>query len=203
MGTDNKIKGIFFDFDGVITIEKNGTPTMVAYISEKMELPFDKVNAEYRKFNNDLLLGNITHRDMWEQFCNAVGKDISYSVLEESFLNITLDQHMIKLIRELKEKYYIGMITDNKADRIEAVINNTELKDLFDFVVISANVHSQKTEEAIFKYVLKESGFKADECIFIDNTGENLKIPDKMGFKTILFDDANRNYEEVEKKVLG
>ena len=28
------LKGIFFDFDGVITLEKQGTPPTIAYIAE-------------------------------------------------------------------------------------------------------------------------------------------------------------------------
>ena len=56
MSRKEQIKGIFFDFDGVITVEKYGTPTMVAYISEKTGLSYDKVDLEYRKYNKDLLL---------------------------------------------------------------------------------------------------------------------------------------------------
>ena len=199
MDESAQVKGIFFDFDGVITVEKKGTPTMVAYISEKTGLPYDRVETEYRKFNKDLLMGNITHKDMWEPFCRAVGQDIDYEILERSFLNMTLDRQIINLIREYRKKYLIGMITDNKTDRIEAVIENTELKGLFDAVIISANVHAQKTEEKIFLEALKESGLRADECVFIDNSAANLVVPEKMGFRTIFFDDAKRDYTELLK----
>ena len=50
---------LYIDFDGVITVEKYGTPTMVAYISEKTGLSYDKVDLEYRKYNKDLLQGRI------------------------------------------------------------------------------------------------------------------------------------------------
>ena len=193
----HQIKGIFFDFDGVITCEKNGTPTMVAYISEKTNLPYDEVDAAYRKYNTDLLRGNITHKDMWEPFCKAVGRELDYEILEKSFLNMTLDQKMITLIRDLKKKYLIGMITDNKADRIESIIKNTELNGLFDVVIISANVRCQKTEEKIFEEALKQSGLQASECVFVDNTAINLVAPGKMGFHTIFFDDEKRDYAEL------
>ena len=29
------IKGLFFDFDGVITMEKEGSPTIISYISNE------------------------------------------------------------------------------------------------------------------------------------------------------------------------
>ncbi len=197
-----KIKGLFFDFDGVLTVEKYGTPTMIAYISEKTGLPYKKVDIEYRKYNEDLLRGKITHKAIWHSFCEAVGMDIDHTVLEESFLNVTLDRHMITLIRKYKQKYLIGMITDNKADRIDTVIKKTELNGLFDVVIISANVHARKSEKKIFHEALSGSGLKAEECFFIDNTKDNLIVPNEMGFKTYFFDDAKRDHSDLESVLL-
>ncbi len=197
------IKGIFFDFDGVITCEKNGSPTMIAYISKTMDIPYEKVEEAYLRYNDDLLWGNITHKDMWQSFCKEIGRDIGMDVLESSFYNMTLDQNMIHMIRDYKKKYLIGMITDNKADRIDAIINNTELKGLFDVVIISANVRSRKTEEKIFKEALDKSGLAADECVFIDNTAANLVVPEKMGFTTVLFDDEKRDYNVIRTCIAG
>ena len=189
------IKGIFWDFDGVITTEKMGSPTITSYISQYTGLPYDLVNTEYRKFNNDMLYGKITHQDMWSAFCEAIGREVPYEILSEAFLNVKLDSKVIDIIRECKKKYLVGMITDNKADRMEAILENTELKGLFDVVIISANVHSRKTEERIFEEALNQSGLVAAECVFIDNTLENLDAPNRMGFKTVFFDDEKRDYD--------
>jgi len=192
-----KIKGMFFDFDGVITLEKNGTPTMISYIAKETNIPYEVIDSVYRKYNKDLLLGNITHEEMWESFCDAVGKNIDYKVLEESFLNITLDKKMIRYIIEKREEYLIGMITDNKADRINAIINQTELNGLFDIIIISADVHSRKSDKKIFEEALRQSGLPAKECVFIDNTLSNLVIPKEMGFLTVFFDDEKRELDEL------
>lgn len=193
------IKGIFFDFDGVITMEKEGSPTMISYISKKTGIPSKQIEDAYYKRNKKLLYGELTHKKMWEDFCKEIGSDIDYRLLEESFLNVTLDQQIINYINENKEKYLIGMITDNKADRIDSIINNTALKGLFDVVIISANVHSRKSEEKIFREALEQSGLEAQECVFIDNTRSNLEVPNKMGFTTIFFNDENRDYSQLYK----
>ena len=142
------LKGIFFDFDGVITLEKQGTPPIIAYIAETTGLPTTAVEKAYRRHNRALLMGEVTHPDMWQQFCEELETEIDYDILTGAFLNITLDQAVVGCIRELKEKYLIGMITDNKVDRIETILREKELESLFDVVVISAEVHSWKTEEA-------------------------------------------------------
>lgn len=195
------IRGIFFDFDGVITVEKMGTPTIVSYIAKETDLPAERVETAYRRHNKLLLHGDITHEDMWCLFCEELGKDIAYSVLTDSFLNVTIDQALIAYIKELKENYIIGMITDNKVDRIETILAKTELKNLLDVVVISAGVHAQKTEPRIFEDALRKTKLNPMECVFIDNTATNLEVPSKMGFKTILFDDDKRNIAEFKDRL--
>lgn len=191
------LKGIFFDFDGVITLEKQGTPPTIAYIAEATGLLAEAVEKAYRRHNRALLMGEVTHPDMWQQFCEELETDIDYDILKGAFLNITLDREVVGYIRELKEKYLIGMITDNKVDRIETILKEKGLEELFDVVVISAQVHSGKTEERIFEEALKRSNLKPQECVFIDNTAQNLEIPAKMGFRAVYFDDEKRDLTEL------
>ena len=197
MDKQQMIKGLFFDFDGVITVEKQGSPTIISYISKETNIPYETINNAYCKHNHDLLYGNITHKDIWKQFCEDIGFSLDYQMLERAFMNITIDKKMLQYIKDRRDNYLIGMITDNKADRIKTIVNNTELKDLFDVIIISADVHSRKSESKIFEEALKQSGLKAEESIFIDNTASNLKIPSEMGFTTIYFDDEKRDYSSL------
>ncbi len=193
------IKGVFFDFDGVITLEKQGTPPIIAYIAETTGLPATAVEKAYRRHNRALLMGEVTHPDMWQSFCEELETEIDYDILTGAFLNITLDQAVVGCIRELKEKYLIGMITDNKVDRIETILKEKGLEELFDVVVISAQVHCGKTEEKIFEEALKRSGLEPQECVFIDNTAQNLEVPARMGFRTVYFDDEKRDLAELRE----
>ncbi|WP_155829882.1 MULTISPECIES: HAD-IA family hydrolase [unclassified Butyrivibrio] len=197
MDKQQMIKGLFFDFDGVITMEKQGSPTIISYISKVTNIPYEMVNNAYCKHNHDLLYGSITHKDIWKQFCEDIGYSLDYQVLESAFMNITIDKKMLQYIKDRHDHYLIGMITDNKADRIKTIVSNTELKELFNVIIISADVHSRKSERKIFEEALKQSGLKAEECIFIDNTASNLKIPSEMGFTTIYFDDEKRDYSSL------
>ena len=191
------IKGLFFDFDGVITMEKEGSPTIISYISKETGISYETIENAYYKYNDELLYGNITHRGMWRQFCADVNKTVDFQVLEKAFMNVTIDEKILEYIREKRNEYLIGMITDNKADRIETIVNNTALKGLFDVIIISSDVHSRKSERMIFEEALKQSGLKAEECVFIDNSVSNLDKPSEMGFTTIYFDDDKRDYSRL------
>ncbi|MBQ9765573.1 MAG: HAD-IA family hydrolase [Lachnospiraceae bacterium] len=196
------IKAILFDFDGVLTIDKTGSTTITNYISEKSGIPLDLIKSSYYKYNKGLLYGEITHEDMWNDFCDDIGDKLDYQILIDSFINTALDEKMIDLIKILKKNYLIGMVTDNKSDRIETILRSYNLKEYFDEVAVSAKVHSRKDSEDIFKYVLDSLKVKAEECIFIDNTAKNLIVPDNMGMQTILFDDEERAFDAFEEKIL-
>jgi len=189
------IKAILFDFDGVLTIDKTGSTTITNYISSVCDIPLEKVRASYYKYNKQLLLGDTTHQVIWKDFCNDLGQDIDYSILIDSFRYTNLDDKMIALVRKLKERYCIGMVTDNKCDRINTILEHNSLNQYFDVVAISAHLHSSKNSKDIFEYVIDTLGVSANECVFIDNTEKNLVIPKQMGMATILFDDENRDYD--------
>lgn len=193
------IKAILFDFDGVLTFDAGGSIQTCEYIAEKTGIDLSLLYHSHKKFMNDLNLGIKTYKDIWDEFCTLVGEDIDFSILQDSFKAARLDAKMIGIAEKLKEKYKIGMITDNKIDRIEAVLSSSDLKNLFDIVVISAEVGSKKSDDRIFEVALDKLDLKAEECVFIDNNDYNLTVPSKMGMKTILFDDERRNMGQIEE----
>lgn len=189
------IKAILFDFDGVLTIDKTGSTTITNYISSVCDIPLEKVKASYYKFNKQLLFGETTHQEIWHEFCEDIGQDIDYNVLLDSFRYTRLDDNMIALVQKLKGRYLIGMVTDNKCDRINTILEHNGIKQYFDAIAISASLHSNKNSKDIFEYILNTLNVSARECVFIDNTEKNLVIPKQMGMVTIFYNDNNRDYD--------
>lgn len=200
------IKAVLFDFDGVLTIDKFGSTSITNYISDTCGIPLEKVQSCYYKFNKQLLLGETTHREIWDDFCKELGHDVDYNVLLDSFRETRLDDKMIALVKTLKENYLIGMVTDNKCDRICTILEYRGLQQYFDVVAISAELHSGKDSSAIFEYVLDRLKVEPNECVFIDNTEKNLVVPKQMGMSAMFFDDESRDYDafvnELEKIIL-
>lgn len=193
------IKAILFDFDGVLAVERSGSISILRYISQVQNLPMDTLKAAYLPYNNDLLYGARTHREIWGAFCEKVGCDIPYSILTDAFRNTPLDKDMLALVKGLKADYQIGMVTDNKCDRIEEILTLDCMKGLFDAVSISDICKSGKTERLIFEQTIEKLAVRPEECVFTDNTAENLVVPQEMGIQTILFDDEKRNIEAFKK----
>ena len=192
------IKAILFDFDGVLTTDATGSQSICNYICMKTGLDAQVFKKEYYKYNNDLLDGKINHENIWETFCKGINMSIDINTLYESFVNTPIDNKMMALIDELKQQnYIIGMVTDNKKDRIDDIVKYYQWNKIFDVITISAEIGSGKDYKEIFVKTIENINANADECVFIDNQEKNLIIPKSMGMNVIYFDHEKRNYEEL------
>ena len=195
------IKAVFFDFDGVLTTDKTGSTTTTRYISQKTGVGLSTVKSAFARHNTALTLGKTTHSKIWRQLCDDLGQSLSSSLLHEAFESTPLNKEMFTLARALRPAQLVGIITDNKKDRIDYLRRLHSLDALFDPVVVSAEVGSDKAEQSIFLTALRSAGVKACEAVFIDNNKENLIAPDSLGMKTFIHDDEKNDVQLLVKRL--
>ncbi|BCZ47989.1 hypothetical protein psyc5s11_40560 [Clostridium gelidum] len=130
--------------------------------------------------------------------CKGLNSKIDINILYESFINTPIDMQMIEFIDELKQQNYkIGMVTDNKKDRIDDIVKYYDWNEIFDSITISAEIGSGKDYNEIFVKTIEGLNVNTDECVFIDNQEKNLIVPKSMGMNIIYFDHEKRNYEKL------
>jgi len=186
------IKAIFFDFDGVLTMDKTGSLTTTRYISQATGIDHTRVKAAFARYNEDLTRGKCTHVEIWDDLCRDMGADIDIAMLERAFSTTALNDEMLTLAKRLRPSFIVGLITDNKQDRMDCLERLHGLSAVFRPIVVSAAVGSTKTEHAIFDHALRLAAGKPRDCIFIDNA-RNLVAPREMGIDAIYFGDEERD----------
>ena len=191
------IKAVLFDFDGVLTTDKTGSLTTTRYLSARTGIELSRVQSVFRRFNSDLTLGKTTHEQIWEEVCRALGQAMSIDSLREAFENTPLSTRMLDLAKRLRAWHSVGIVTDNKKDRIDLLKKIHDLPALFDPIVVSAEVGVGKEDPKIFLEALHLLRINPHECIFIDNNRENLFAPSSVGIKTIHFDDEKQDFNEL------
>ena len=197
------IKAILFDFDGVMTLDKTGSFTICKYVSSATNMDYEIFSAAYRNYNDKLLSGEIKHCQMWDEFCSGIGVKIPMQILIDSFRNTALDRNMLELIKRLKaNKYKIAMVTDNKQDRIEEILEYQKIGKYFDAVSISSVIGSGKEKEEIFEKTINALQVNYAECVFIDNFSKNLIVPKTKGIHTILYDDEEKNVIRLQEELM-
>ena len=183
------IRAILFDFDGVLTTDKTGSLTTIAYLSERTGLPSQLLWNAFVPFNDDLLYGRTSHAEIWPRVCQALGTDLEFALLEGAFGSTPMNLEMMGLARSLRARYALGIVTDNKKDRIDYLKHHVHLDSLFSPIVVSAEFGSGKDRTGIFTEALKLLSVEPQEAIFIDNSKANLIAADALGIHTIHFDD--------------
>lgn len=197
------ITAIFFDFDGVLTTDFNGTTTIARNLAEKTQgLTEEKIVECYRKHCKQLTLGG-KHADVWKNFCSCVGQHIPINLLPEALQRVPINEAMFDLVQSLRTQYKIGMITDNCEERMD-LLKTDLLKDL-DPIIVSANVHASKNDSTtkIFDVALEAANCQAGESVFIDNQERNLVTAEKMGFKTYFHNDIKNDVPALVAALRG
>ncbi|HDR9512233.1 haloacid dehalogenase [Burkholderia cepacia] len=191
------VKAIFFDYDGVLTTDKTGSLTTNRYLSTVTGVEYETVRKAFAKYNPDLLVGKVTHVDIWDAVCVEMHCKVDFSLLEEAFQSTPKNEAMFALARSLKPEYSLGIITDNKRDRIDSLKKSQGLDALFNPIIVSAEFGSGKDGSAVFEHALRCVGIRPEESIFIDNNRENLIAPRALGMGTVFHDDEKNDVEKL------
>jgi len=190
------IKTVFFDFDGVLTTDFNGSGNICRNLCFAIPgLSLQKVTDCYRKHCGRLLVEPVFYSEVWDEFCACAGEKISDEVMEKAVRTVSRNEETFELVQNLRRRYTIGMITDNSIERMNLVSADMHLSDSFDPMVISASVCALKHDgtTTIFDAALKAADSQPSESIFIDNQERNLVTPSRMGIKTCWHDAAKND----------
>ncbi|WOB06303.1 HAD family phosphatase [Piscinibacter gummiphilus] len=191
--SDALIRAVFFDYDGVLTRDKTGSFTTCRSLAQQTGLPFEAIRAALQPHNDALNLGRTTHEAIWPSVCATLKRDIPLGFLTIAFESTPLDDEVMSLARQLATRYRVGLITDNKRDRIDHLRLYQRLDAVFDPIVVSSVVGMGKDSAGIFEHALAVSGVQPQQAVFIDNSPDNLLTAAALGLHTVHFDDERRD----------
>lgn len=187
------IKAIFFDFDGVLTMNSSGHTHTWDGLAEKISVEKDLVYNCVNPYNSDLYEGRKTLDDIWDDLCRCIGVHVDIAVMKDIYQTTPRNEMMYQLIRSISKTYIFGIITDNMVARVDALREQFQIDDIFSTVQISGAVGSGKHGEEIFRDALNAASVEPEEAIFIDNKEVNLLAAKSMGIHTYYFDDSKND----------
>jgi len=195
------IKGVFFDYDGVLTTDKTGSLTTCRHLSLRTGIELNVLTNVLHGFNPDLSVGKRSYAEIWPEVCRMLGQRVPLELLAEAFESTPKNAPMIALAKELRRSCVVGIITDNKKDRMDHLRRAQRLDELFSPIVVSAEVGCTKEDARIFETALARSGLPASSCLFIDNSRANLLRPQALGMHTIHFDDDSNDVAGLRRSL--
>ena len=111
---------------------------------------------------------------------------------------------MVEALRRCKKQFKTACLTNNfvsaspSAERDPGQRRMDGLRDLFDLVIESSRLGLRKPDPRFYRHALEALGVRAEECVFLDDLGVNLKPARALGMRTIKVVGSDQALSELE-----
>jgi FMN phosphatase YigB (HAD superfamily) len=130
----------------------------------------------------DASLGIISPRYFWSLFNISPEKEDDY-----------LSRHsLIPGLKELldianKNDVPVWCLSNDVGQWSDKLRNNFQIEQLLAGAVVSGDVGVRKPDREIYEILIKRSGYKAEELLFVDDREKNIAAARDLGIETIMF----------------
>ncbi|MBP9675828.1 MAG: HAD family phosphatase [Anaerolineaceae bacterium] len=196
----NDIKALIWDMGGVILQEKNPEPRMK--LADEFHIKLSELY--YQVFNGELsnraTVGEILEKELWENLSQ------SFNIPPEKFTDFfarfwegdKIDSDVRDYIQKKKGQFQIALLSNAWSDT-RYWLDYYDITDLFDEIVISAEVKLAKPDPAIYHEVLRRLSIAPEQAIFVDDREENIAAANQLGMHGVVFKTTQQALEDVEK----
>jgi epoxide hydrolase-like predicted phosphatase len=194
------VRAVFFDFGGVLMRTEFQAPRQK--LAERFNMDYDEIDKAV--FNCDSArrasLGEIAEEQFWADVLRRFKLPASeaQAFRDQFFGGDIIDRDLVEYIRSLRGSFHTGLIS-NAWSGMRGFLAKEKLLDLFDTVVISAEVGVVKPSAKIYQLALEQASVSADEAVFVDDMPENVAACQKVGMTGILFNDPDKSPDRLHR----
>jgi putative hydrolase of the HAD superfamily len=180
------IKNIIFDLGGVV-LNLDQEKTLRAF--KRLGANLEELNLESSIFL-DLETGKIEADYFLQTIFTMLKGEANKEQITQAWNSMLLElpPHGVEIIRQLKSKYRLFLLSNTNSIHINAVYEEhgkSIFVELFETVYLSHEIGIRKPDVACYEYVLSHAQLKGAETVFIDDNKSNLKGAEAAGMKTI------------------
>ena len=194
------IRAVFFDFGGVLMRTEFQAPRQ--HLAERFRLDYDDIDKIVfgSESTRRASVGEITEEAHWLEVLKRLKRPASEmkSFSDEFFGGDVLDRKLIEYIRSLRGKFHTGLIS-NAWSGLREFLAKEKIIDIFDTVIISAEVGVVKPEAKIFNIALEQAKVRARDAVFVDDMTANIEACEKAGMKGVLFRDPQETMDQLNQ----
>jgi len=193
------IHAVYFDFGGVLVRTEDKTPR--ARLAERLGMSYKEIEGVVFGSESSRLasIGEISEEAHWQACAEALGvsREEMDAIGQEFFAGDMIDTALLDTIRGLRPQYKVGLIS-NAWSGLRAYITRNGFADIFDHMVISAEVGMMKPDPQIYYHALKQFSVTPQEAIFLDDFQENITGAQAIGMNAIHFTDPVQALQQLK-----
>ncbi len=214
------IEHIFFDLDHTLwDFDKNSALTFQQIFEEQnIKLDFDEflkvyipLNLSYwRLYREDKISKETLRYKRLKDVFDALNYEVSDELIHqisEDYINYLpnhnfLIEGTIELLKYLKPKYKLHIITNGFKEVQNRKLNNSGIRGFFDVIVTSESVGVKKPNPKIFNFALEQANSKPENCVMIGDSLEADVIGSQNLNITPVFFNPNKEEHETSVKTV-
>ena len=192
---NDAIKIVLWDYGGVLTespiknfrkFENDNNYSLNTIVKINSDNKYNNAWAQLEKDEISIKKFSKLFREEAKQF--GIPNINTDKLLE--CLNVKLNTKMVELLENVSKFYSCVCLTNNFKKMSSSDFEN--IKHNFSLIIESCKIGLRKPEKQIYMYVLKTLKVSANEILFIDDLGINLKPARELGFQTYKFIDTSK-----------
>lgn len=185
------IRNLVFDMGGVVI--RFDRPFFISRLGVAPEDATLLLNEVYRSVEWAMMdRGTISEAEAAERICPRLPERLRDAARKLIYLwerPILPIDGMYALIEELKEKGYPVYLLSNASVRQHEYWPRVPASKFFDGLMVSADVGMVKPELEIYRHFLSTFSLKPEECVFIDDSPQNVEAACHVGIHGFVFND--------------
>jgi epoxide hydrolase-like predicted phosphatase len=194
------IRAIYFDMGGVIVRTDYQAPR--EHLAERLGLDYEALVKVV--FDTESAIqattGKISADEHWATTMRRLRLPVSdtQAVRDEFFAGDIIDLELLDFLRDLRGQFKVGLISNAWSDLREYILSKN-FADVFDEMIISAEVGAAKPDARIFQIALEKLGVIASEAVFVDDFPENVAAARQVGMHAIHFTGPEQALDDLHK----
>ncbi|HZN88171.1 MAG TPA: HAD family phosphatase [Thermoleophilaceae bacterium] len=144
--------------------------------------------------------GEITEAEFRARIEAHLERDFDLArLIELSIKRVESNTPMVEFVRELRADGVRAALLTNNVREWESLWRSPLVDDLFEVVVVSAEVGLRKPDPAIYTLTLERLGdsVSAEDCVFVDDLEINCEAARALGIQAVHFVDAEQAIPEI------
>lgn len=149
---------------------------------------------EYRRFS----VGEIDEIELISIFLQQKNIDLDVKNYIEVFKKgIEAIEGMDGILKSLSEKFFLATLINEGSEWANYKLDVSYFRKFFKEHFISGDLKVAKPNLEIYQIALKKLNIKPEECIFIDDQKKNCEAAEKLGIKSIIFENPIQLKKEL------
>jgi len=198
-----RIKALILDYGGVIS-----KPQDFEHVENMLcilELEYKDFEIIYRESRAAYDSGHKTGTEYWMGILNHFNiesKRINIATLiQEDVKSWTrMNDSMIQFVKEIRSEIHnLSMISNMTEDTLAYIRTGFKWLDLFDELIFSCEFKTNKPDKKIYEVCLDKLKLSPAECLFVDDSVDNIEGASTIGMNTIHFKSFDKFLSEFNR----